>query len=62
MLLKAVVKAPSASTELVRICIVNVYRELKSMKILLSSRTQAGPGRAVKQEQEEMSRNHVQPF
>ena len=29
------------------------------MQILLSS-TQAGPGRKVKQEQEEISRNHVQ--
>ena len=29
-----------------------------SMQILLSS-TQAGPGRKVKQEQEEISRNHV---
>ena len=26
------------------------------------SRTQAGPGRTVKQEQEEISRNHVQTF
>ena len=26
------------------------------------SRTQAGPGRTVKQEQEEISRNHVQAF
>ena len=31
------------------------------MQILLS-RTQAGPGRTVKQEQEEISRNHVQTF
>ena len=37
----------------------DVYRaEKKSMQILLSS-TQAGPGRKVKQEQEEISRNHV---
>ena len=28
----------------------------------LLSRTQAGPGRTVKQEQEEISRNHVQTF
>ena len=33
----------------------------KSMYVLLS-RTQAGPGRTVKQEQEEISRNHVQTF
>ena len=32
--------------------------EKKSLQILLSS-TQAGPGRKVKQEQEEISRNHV---
>ena len=38
------------------------YRDrLKGVQILLS-RTQAGPGRAVKQEQEETSRNHVQAF
>ena len=36
-----------------------VYRaEKKSLQILLS-RTQAGPGRKVKQEQEEISHNHV---
>ena len=36
-----------------------IYRdEIKSLQILLS-RTQAGPGRTVKQEQEEMSPNHV---
>ena len=36
-----------------------LYRaEKKSLQILLS-RTQAGPGRNVKQEQEEISRNHV---
>ena len=29
---------------------------------VLVSRTQAGPGRAVKQKQEEISRNHVQTF
>ena len=33
----------------------------KGMQILLS-RTLAGPGRTVKQEQEEISRNHVQNF
>ena len=38
------------------------YRaEKKSLQILLS-RTQAGPGRAVKQQQEENSQNHVQAF
>ena len=38
------------------------YRsEKKSLQILLS-RTKAGPGRKVKQEQEEISRNHVQAF
>ena len=31
------------------------------MQILLSN-SQAGPGRTVKQEQEEISRNHVQAF
>ena len=41
---------------------MDIYRDrLKSMQILLS-RTQAGPGRAVKQEQEEISRYHVQTF
>ena len=36
------------------------YRdEIYSLQILLS-RTQAGPGREVKQEQEEISPNHVQ--
>ena len=34
---------------------------LKGLNVLLS-RTQAGPGRAVKQEQVEISRNHVQTF
>ena len=33
----------------------------KGMQILLSN-SQAGPGRRVKQEQEEISRNHVQAF
>ena len=33
----------------------------KGMQILLSN-SQAGPGRTVKQEQEEISRNHVQTF
>ena len=39
-----------------------VYRDrLKGVQILLS-RAQAEPGRTAKQEQEEISRNHVQPF
>ena len=33
----------------------------KGLQILLSN-SQAGPGRTVKQEQEEISRNHVQAF
>ena len=42
--------------------ILATYRgEKKSLQILLSS-TQAGPGRKVKQEQEEIYRNHVQAF
>ena len=41
---------------------VNVYRDrLKGVHILLSN-SQAGQGRAVKQEQKEISRNHVQAF
>ena len=40
----------------------NNYRDwLKGVQILLS-RTQAGPGRTVKAEQEQTSRNHVQAF
>ena len=34
---------------------------LKGVQILLSN-SQAGPGRKVKKEQEEISRNHVQAF
>ena len=42
------------------LCRYHMYRDrLKSMQILLS-RTQAGPGRTVKQEQEEISPNYVQ--
>ena len=38
------------------------YRDrLKGVQILLSN-SQAGPGSKVKQEQEEISRNHVQAF
>ena len=40
----------------------DTYRDrLKGVQILLSG-TQAEPGRTVKQEQEEISRNHVQAF
>ena len=39
-----------------------VYRAPGKSMYLLLSRTQAGPGRTVKQEQEEISRNHVQTF
>ena len=43
-------------------CQLELYRgELKGLYVLLS-RTQAGPGRAVKHEQDENSRNHVQAF
>ena len=39
-----------------------IYRDqLKGVQILLSN-SQAGPGRKVQQEQEEISRNHVQAF
>ena len=31
-------------------------------RLVILSRTQAGPGRAVKQGQEENSRNHIQAF
>ena len=42
--------------------ILKLYRaEKKSLQILLNS-TQAGPGRKVKQELEEISRNHIQTF
>ena len=45
-----------------KVIAVLVYRDrLKGMQILLS-RTQAGPGRTGKQEQEQTSRNHVQAF
>ena len=46
---------------LILVFLVNYRGELKGLYVLLS-RTQAGPGRAVKQEQEENSRNHVQAF
>ena len=38
------------------------YRGANKGLYVLLSRTQAGPGRTVKQEQEEISRNHVQTF
>ena len=42
--------------------VANMYRgENKGLFVLLS-RTQAGPGRTVKQEQEEISCNHVHAF
>ena len=53
---------PAAETKLLFCAPLRYYRaEKKSLQILLS-RTQAGPGRKVKQEQEEISRNHVQTF
>ena len=39
-----------------------VYRGVNKGLYVLLSRTQAGPGRTVKQEQEELSRNHIQTF
>ena len=39
-----------------------LYRQANKGLYVLLSRTQAGPGRTVKQEQEEISRNHVQTF
>ena len=38
------------------------YRGGNKGLFVLVSRTQAGPGRTVKLEQEEISRNHVQTF
>ena len=60
---------PMASTqEQVAKCLLSriikgiIYRDrLKGMHILLCN-SQAGPGRTVKQQQEEISRNHVQAF
>ena len=40
-------------------CLIMYRDEIYSLQILLS-RTKAGPGRTVKQEQEEISPNHVQ--
>ena len=39
-----------------------LYRGGNKGLFVLLSRTQAGPGRTVKQEQKEISRNHVQTF
>ena len=39
-----------------------VYRGVNKGLYVLLSRTQAGPGRTVNQEQEEISHNHVQTF
>ena len=39
-----------------------LYRGVNKGLYVLLSRTQAGPGRTVKQEQEEISRNHIQTF
>ena len=41
---------------------LNVYRGANKGLHVLLRRTQAGPGRAVKQEQEYISRNHIQTF
>ena len=42
--------------------ILTIYRDrLKRMQILIS-RTREGPGRAVKQEQEDISPKHIQTF
>ena len=41
---------------------LSLYRGANKGLFVLLSRTQAGPGRTVKQEQEEISRNHVQTF
>ena len=41
---------------------VYMYRGGNKGLFVLLSNTQAGPGRTVKQEQEEISRNHVQTF
>ena len=38
------------------------YRGVNKGLHVLLSRTQAGPGRTVEQEQEDISRNHVQTF
>ena len=44
-----------------RMCIAEYRDRLNGMQILLS-RTQAGAGKAGKQEQEQTSRKHVQAF
>ena len=40
----------------------SLYRARNKGMLILLSNSQAGPGRTVKQEQEEISRNHVQAF
>ena len=50
------------STYVLRVVHVRIYRGVNKGLYVLLSRTQAGPGRTVKQEQEEISRNHVQTF
>ena len=42
--------------------LATLYRGVNKGLHVLLSRTQGGPGRTVKQEQEEISRNHVQAF
>ena len=41
---------------------INTYRGVNIGLYVLLSRTQAGPGRTVKKEQDEIYRNHVQTF
>ena len=41
---------------------LSMYRGVNKGLYVLLSRTQSGPGRTVKQEQEEISRNHVHTF
>ena len=45
-----------------KITTIALYRGENKGLFALLSRTQAGPGRTAKQEQEEISRNHVQTF
>ena len=51
------------SVSLIQSCLaVHMYRGVNKGVYVLLSRTPAEPGRAVKQEQEEVSRNHLQTF
>ena len=60
--LRELVKSKSDNVTVDRKASVSEYRDrLKSMQILLS-RTDAGPGRTGKQEQEQTSHNYVQAF